>query len=124
MFIMGGLSHYLVSSIPDTSSASYSTPIYGISNSSDESARQRFVAANVESTSSEANDMAYSAYLDRAKRTTQARQHSEADCQKASTELTSLVSVAVAYPSVWHRYKGQIERLQSITKSADCKAGR
>jgi len=73
MFIMGGLSHYLVSSIPDTSSASYSTPIYGISNSSDESARQRFVAANVESTSSEANDMAYSAYLDRAKRTTQAR---------------------------------------------------
>jgi len=124
MFIMSGLSRYLISSIPDIYSASYSTPIYGISNSSDESTWQKFTDENVESTSIEANDMAYSAYLHRAKRTTQARQHSEADCQKASTELTSLVSVAVAYPSVWHRYKGQIERLQSITKSADCKAGR
>lgn len=123
MFIMSGLSRYLVSSIPDTYSASHPTPIYGMGNSSGELTKQNFTSVNVESTSIEANDMAYSAYLHRAQRSTQANQYSEADCQRASTELASLVSVTDANPSLWHRYKGQIERLQSITKSVDCKAG-
>ena len=46
MFIMSGFSRYLVSSIPDTYSASYSTPIYGMSNSSDESTKQRVASVN------------------------------------------------------------------------------
>ncbi|MCS3432871.1 hypothetical protein [Klebsiella sp. BIGb0407] len=127
MFIMSGVSHYLISSLSDTYSTNVSFPIGSISNTSYESLRQEIVAPNTERTSAnadEAHDMAYSAYAHRKKRAAGASRYSENDCQNASLELTSLVSVAVAYPSTWYRYKSRIQELQGITKSADCKAGR
>ncbi len=125
MFIMSGLSHYLASSLPDAHSANYSLPIDSISNSSVWSVGHEPVDVNIEPAeheADEAHDMAYSAYTQRIKRAAKTSRYSEAVCQRASTKLASLVNIAVTNPGSWYRYKGQIKHLQSIAKSADCKA--
>lgn len=113
MFIMSGLSHYLASDLSGVYSDNDSPPIDSISNSS---------VWSMGHGSDEAQDMAYSAYTQRRKRAVQTSHYSEAVCQRASTKLASLVSIAVTNPGSWYRYKSQIKNLQSITKSADCKA--
>lgn len=126
MFIMSGVSHYLISSQSDFYSTNHSFPIDRISNNSDEPIRQKLIDLNIKQASvdaGEAHDLAYFAYSHRRKRTAGVLQYSEVGCQNAYSELTRLVSVVVASPSAWYRYKSRIQELQSIAKSADCKTG-
>lgn len=125
MFIMSGVSHFLISNQPQFYSAAHAFPINNISNVSDESLRQTLIDSNIKQTSidtSDAHELAYSAYAHRRKRTATVSRYSEADCQKASSELASLVSISVSNPGTWDQFKRRIQALQSITKSADCKA--
>lgn len=122
---MSGLSHYLASGLSNVYSDNYLPPIDSISNSSVWSMGQGAADVNVEHPSHEADEahnMAYSAYTHRIKRAAKTPRYSETVCQRASEKLASLVNIAVTNPGSWYRYKSHIKNLQSITKSADCKA--
>lgn len=125
MFTISGLQNYSMPTLPSTSTANYSLPIYNISNSSEEFIKQKAVNSELKHVSQEddtAQNMAYSAYANRAKRAAVEQQYSERDCQKNREELSRLVSLVVYHPMSWHRNKSRIENLQSIAKSADCKS--